>query len=137
MTDKDVVGETLQRAGFPPEVAFNASVQRAQNVLVAPLIDALQALLRCPGIDQTDQEQGATFRTIAEVALERAGVKVEEKIDTRNLFLIGAQGDRIVLLRPPTNLTHAEAINAAAYLVALSERSFEEFQRVYEAVCNT
>lgn len=41
----------------------------ATEVPTAELIVALQAMLRCPGIDHTDQEQGESFRTIVEAAL--------------------------------------------------------------------
>lgn len=124
----DPIGKALLDIGFSPEVA---AAQRA------PLIEALQALLRCPGIDQTDQEQGETFRTIAETALEHAGVK--KPIDTTNKFMVsGNVKGQLLIVRPPGGpISQADALNLAAYLVALGEGSFEEFQKVYMAVCGT
>ena len=60
-----------------------------------------------------------------------------DEIDTSNKFLVAAQGDDIVLMRPLARVSKKDALNLAAYLVALSEQPCEDFIKVYDAVCNT
>ena len=59
-----------------------------------------------------------------------------DPIDTTNKFIVSAQGNDVLFLMPVSRITQEEALNLAAYLVALSERPFEDFVKVYEAVCN-
>ena len=61
---------------------------------------------------------------------------MDEPIETTNKFGIAVQGDMIVILFP-LPLSHDDALLVAAYLVALSEKPFERFQKVYKAVCST
>ncbi len=56
--------------------------------------------------------------------------------DTTNRFAVGAQGEHVVVLLPlPPKLTPAEALNLAAYLVALADDG--SFAGLLEAVMNT
>lgn len=132
MSDIDVVGEELKRAGFPPEVYTEGPILH--------LVNALQALLRCPGIDESSPEQGATFRDIIEAALEQAGVKAEKKIDTFNHFGVSIRastGGVWVMLPPKHDMPPELALNLAAHLAVLSFRPFEEFKALYDAIKNT
>lgn len=60
-------------------------------------------------------------------------------MDTFNKFLVGKQGERIVI----QNLCHVnvltlsedDALNLAAWLVALSDK--EKFDKLYEKIINT
>lgn len=46
------------------------------------------------------------------------------QIDTTNDFMVGSQGDLIVLLRPPGRaITKVAALRLAAYLVAMADES--------------
>ena len=60
-------------------------------------------------------------------------------IETTNKFLVSLTGDdRIVFLRPvPASINAEDALLLAAWLVAISGKSEEEFQAVYDAVCRT
>ncbi len=58
-------------------------------------------------------------------------------IDTSNRFFVGTQGDRVFVLAPPTRpMERHEALNLAAWLVALSGGR-DEFPAVLEAVLDT
>jgi hypothetical protein len=57
-------------------------------------------------------------------------------IDTANLFRVGVIGGDLVVLRPFSRLTRAEALNLAAYLVALADTK-EEFPALLKAVLDT
>lgn len=61
------------------------------------------------------------------------------EIDTSNLpFMVAMQGDKIVIMRPPTRpLTIDEALNLAAWLVALSDPLGERFNKMLQAVLST
>ena len=59
-----------------------------------------------------------------------------DPIDTTNKFIVSAQGNDVIILRAVSLITQEDALNLAAYLVALSEQRFEDFVKVYEAVCN-
>lgn len=60
------------------------------------------------------------------------------EINTFNKFMVASQGSEIVFLRLlPTRISQEDALLLAAYLVAMSEKPYEEFQKVFEAVCNT
>lgn len=58
--------------------------------------------------------------------------------NTENKFFVGVQGsDRIIFLRQiPQMITRPEALNLAAYLVALADYE-GEFSEILEAVKNT
>jgi hypothetical protein len=58
------------------------------------------------------------------------------EIDKVNRFLVGVQGDQIRVMIPVHNapLTKAEAINLAAYLVALADPAGEKFPALLRAV---
>ena len=53
-----------------------------------------------------------------------------------NDFFVSVQGNNILMLRPvPQNITREQALNLAAWIVALTDE--DEFQKTYHAVCNT
>ena len=54
-------------------------------------------------------------------------------IDTSNKFFVAAQGDQIVIMRPAQRISHDEALNLAAWLVALADRD-DKFPALLEAV---
>lgn len=60
-------------------------------------------------------------------------------IDTMNKFMVGIQGNEVVmLLPPPPRLSPDDAMLLAAYLVALAEHKAEHsFESVLEAVIGT
>lgn len=60
-----------------------------------------------------------------------------EEIDTLNKFVVGRLGNDLVIMRPHSRLSDADALLLAAYLVALAEGGREAFDKVYKAVCNT
>lgn len=63
---------------------------------------------------------------------------MSDPFDTANRFMVGGLGDGFIIMRPPTGkLTKAEALNLAAYLVALAEEDAGEFQQVLDAVQGT
>jgi hypothetical protein len=65
---------------------------------------------------------------------------VSTEINTSNLFMVGMVGDGYVLMKPPRpgeQFTPAEALNLAAYLVAMAEEEEGEFQKVLDAVQGT
>ena len=62
----------------------------------------------------------------------------EETIDTANYGLVGKRRDKVVLLRPLQELTNAQALNVAAYLVLMADDwDGSEFAKVLKAVSNT
>lgn len=61
---------------------------------------------------------------------------MSDPIDTTNKFIVSAQGDDLLILRAVSRITQEDALNLAAYLVALSEQPLEKFIKVYKAVCN-
>ena len=68
--------------------------------------------------------------------MDEQGFSRPEEIDTSNYQLVGMQGSEIIVMKPKIKMTQDEALLHAAWLVALSEKSFKDFQKVYEAVCN-
>ena len=57
--------------------------------------------------------------------------------DTSNRFFVGGHGDNIILMKPiPSKLNRSEALNLAAWLVALADED-GRFARLLEAVQNT
>jgi len=58
--------------------------------------------------------------------------------ETFNRFLVGVNGPSVVFLRPvPRRLSRPEAMNLAAYLVALGEETPGDFDRLLAAIRNT
>jgi hypothetical protein len=57
-------------------------------------------------------------------------------MDTFNKWMLGLQGDEILVLNPPRQLTKEEALIFAAWLVILAG-TMEEFNKAYEEVCNS
>ena len=58
------------------------------------------------------------------------------EIDPSNKFLVGLQGNELVVMKPWHRLSQEDALNLAAYLVTLCvDKSIEDFMKVYEAVC--
>lgn len=62
---------------------------------------------------------------------------MKDDIDTLNRSLVGVRGDRVVIGRFRAELSKAEALNLAAWLVALAEDEDHAFGPVLEAVRNT
>lgn len=60
-------------------------------------------------------------------------------IDTFNMFMVGVQGDNIIISVPPTTeLTKNEALTMAAWLVALATTDPEkDFEPILNAVIDT
>ena len=54
-------------------------------------------------------------------------------VDTMNRWLIGSRGESLVVMAPPRELTHEEALVFAAYLVAMVGDE-ERWQEVLAAV---
>lgn len=58
-------------------------------------------------------------------------------IDTTNKHLVGVLGDKVIVMKPPTQpLAREDAMLLAAWLVALSDHD-NEFQKYLDAVRNT
>jgi hypothetical protein len=63
---------------------------------------------------------------------------VTDPIDTGNYFLITAQGENVLIMRPPMRpITREQALNMAAFLVAIADPTRERFEQVLTAVCST
>lgn len=62
-----------------------------------------------------------------------------DELDTSNKFMVGVSGAHIVMLRPPRgSITKDDALNLAAWLVALADDTPpHKFLSVMEAVQNT
>lgn len=63
-------------------------------------------------------------------------------IDTSNKFFVGVMGDNIQMMKPvPQSITKADALNLAAWIVALADDSCGEpdgtFDKLFKAICNT
>ena len=60
-----------------------------------------------------------------------------DEFDTSNKFMVGVSGAHIVMLRPPRgSITKEDALNLAAWLVALADEG-DKFPAQLEAVQNT
>lgn len=60
-------------------------------------------------------------------------------VDTVNKFVVGARGSRLVIMNLPaltSGLDTADALNLAAYLVAMSDATREEFLAALDAIEN-
>lgn len=64
-----------------------------------------------------------------------------EQIDTSNRFIVGARGNHLIVMNPPTRMTELtpdEALVLAAWLVAMAEfRASVPFATVLEKVQNS
>ena len=59
-------------------------------------------------------------------------------IDTVNTFLVARQGDAVIVQNPRRRMTPDEALNCAAWLVALAEHDAQHaFDDVLKAIRNT
>lgn len=61
----------------------------------------------------------------------------DAEIETFNKFMVGVQGDQIVLMRPASQFSKADALLLAAHLVSLADPCDEKFHDVLRAVQNT
>lgn len=60
------------------------------------------------------------------------------EIDTANKFLVGAQGDSIVIGNSPRRMTAEDAMVFAAWIIAMASlKSKHPFSEYYDKVCNT
>lgn len=59
------------------------------------------------------------------------------EIDTSNDFLVGAQGNNVVVMLAGISMDRPAALRLAAWLVACSMAEPAEFDRVLTAVLNT
>lgn len=58
-------------------------------------------------------------------------------VDTSNLYLVSKVGDEIAILRSVPHLSAVDAINLAAWLVALADPERETFDPLLKAVLET
>ena len=60
------------------------------------------------------------------------------EIDTVNHRMVGTVGEKIVILRPPVEMSREEALVFAAHIVAIAEGfgAAYSFEEAYKAVCN-
>jgi len=67
-------------------------------------------------------------------------------IDTSNKFMVGLGGESIIFLRPiPPSMSKEDALNLAAYIVALADTEYYPgpdtyngtFGKIYDEVLNT
>lgn len=60
------------------------------------------------------------------------------EIDTTNEYLVGAQGDRVVVVMPPRGpMTKEQALRLAVYLRVLSGATDAEYDAMHNAVVST
>lgn len=60
-----------------------------------------------------------------------------EEIDTSNKFLVGINRDLIIVMMIRQTMSKDEALNLAAWLVALADPEGNKFKALLEAVMNT
>lgn len=59
-------------------------------------------------------------------------------MDVFNKYMVGVQGDNIVIMSPPRSpMSKIDALVFAAWIVTLADDSETEFQKALEAVHNT
>lgn len=64
-------------------------------------------------------------------------MKTLDDISSMNEFMVGVQGDHILIMRPPTTpLTRERALNLAAWLVTLADQD-DEFGLYLEKIEST
>jgi hypothetical protein len=51
-------------------------------------------------------------------------------------FMVGGRGDKIAIMILGREVTKPQALNLAAWLVALADPGGEEFKKYFDAVCN-
>lgn len=61
----------------------------------------------------------------------------DNRIDTSNDFFLGVQGSTYSFMLPPVGMTKAQALRAAAWLVALADPLEDTFPSVLSAVMST
>lgn len=62
----------------------------------------------------------------------------ETKIDTTNKMLLGAIGPNFVISKPPSiEMSKDEAINLAAWIVAMADPTREQFDPLLSAILET
>lgn len=59
-----------------------------------------------------------------------------QELDTSNRFMVSAAGPNISIMRTPTTITRDDALNLAAWLVAMADRE-DKFPALLDAVQNT
>lgn len=60
---------------------------------------------------------------------------MESKIETLNKFLVAANTRGLIIMNPPLNLSHDDALLLAAYLVSMAEPlASNTFEEVLQAV---
>jgi hypothetical protein len=59
------------------------------------------------------------------------------EINTANKFLIALRDNNLISMKLGFDISTDDALILAAYLVAMSMKDKEEFDKVYEAVCNS
>ena len=57
-----------------------------------------------------------------------------KEVDASNRFLVGMQGEEIVIFAVGRRLSHDDALNLAAWIVTLADPLGEEFAEVLKAV---
>lgn len=55
-------------------------------------------------------------------------------IDTLNRFLVTSNSGQVIVMRPPTRMTRAEALNLAAWLVAMADSCGPPFEPTFDEV---
>jgi hypothetical protein len=67
--------------------------------------------------------------------------QVKEELPISNLppegFLVGGHGDKIAILAFGRELIKDQALNLAAWLVALADPGGERFKQFFDVVCST
>ena len=64
----------------------------------------------------------------------------ENTVETGNIFGVGAQMDHVIILgrvHVIRKMTKAQAVNLAAYLVAVADPERKEFDPLFQRVVNT
>jgi hypothetical protein len=76
---------------------------------------------------------GPTART----SFDWKGGNMTDEIDTFNKFIVAGNAGGTIIMNPPrTPMTKQEALTLAAWLVAMNDPGQEEFEAIFNAVCN-
>jgi len=63
---------------------------------------------------------------------------MSDEIDVFNKFMVGGRGEAIVIMNPPRGeISKADALLLAAWLVALANDGEDQFAKIFDAVLNT
>lgn len=55
-----------------------------------------------------------------------------------NRFFVGASGQNVAFLRPiPQRMSNEDALNLAAWIVAIVDPTRDKFDKAFQAVCGT